>query len=370
MATPAAPDLNIPASDATVSVSIIDTTAILKGVDAWKFVMPSVPGHEYLAVPCFSFLVQHPSGRRLVFDLGIRKDWQAYPPQLQRRFRDGGYSFDIRANVADLLTEHNIPLESVEAVIWSHWHFDHVGDPSTFPPSTALVVGPGFKSAKLPGYPADPDSTFLEADYAGRELREVAFPGTLRIGRFGALDYFGDGSFYLLDAPGHAVGHLCGLARVRPGAFVLMAGDAAHHGAEMRPSRYLPLPRAVAPHPFTDSAAEPWCCPGHALETMPAGRAYYSPSDKFGIHADVAEAARTIEKLQEADVAPNVMVVLSHDEHLLDVVDFFPATADDFMEKGWVDRSRWRFLKDLATLVGWEGPIANKREWAAPKASS
>ncbi len=28
-----------------------------------------------------------------------------------------------------------------------------------------------------------------------------------------AVDYFGDGSFLPLDGPGHAIGHLCGLAR-------------------------------------------------------------------------------------------------------------------------------------------------------------
>lgn len=39
----------------------------------------------------------------------------------------------------------------------------------------------------------------------GRNLREVNFDtdsNGLRLGRFQAIDYFGDGSFYLLDAPG------------------------------------------------------------------------------------------------------------------------------------------------------------------------
>lgn len=40
------------------------------------------------------------------------------------------------------------------------------GDPSTFPHSTALVVGPGTKAAVLPGYPADPNSQHLETDFA------------------------------------------------------------------------------------------------------------------------------------------------------------------------------------------------------------
>lgn len=47
----------------------------------------------------------------------------------------------------------------------SHWHFDHIGDMSTFPSSTKIIVGPGFKENSLPGYPANPKSTLLETDY-------------------------------------------------------------------------------------------------------------------------------------------------------------------------------------------------------------
>lgn len=85
----------------------------------------------------------------------------------------------------------------------SHFHWDHTGDSSTFPTSTELVVGPGFKKAFMPGYPSNPDAPIKESDYRGRNVREISFTdSSLRLGRFRALDYFGDGSFYLLDAPG------------------------------------------------------------------------------------------------------------------------------------------------------------------------
>lgn len=77
-----------------------------------------------------------------------------------------------------------------------------------------MIVGPGFKDAFLPGYPANEDAFILESDYAGRELREIQFTQGKKVGRFNAFDYFEDGSFYLLDSPGHAAGHLSGLARV------------------------------------------------------------------------------------------------------------------------------------------------------------
>lgn len=199
---------------------------------------PDIAGHDYLATPCYSFLIEHKGSesdktRRLIFDLGIRKDWQNLSPFLQRRFGAGGYQIDVKQSVKEILESGGIICDdgSIEAVIWSHWHFDHTGNPAEFPASTKLVVGSGFKEKLLPGYPTNPESAILESDYSGRALEEIDFTMTnLQIGGFPAHDYFGDGSFYLLDTPGHAVGHMCGLARVtvEPPSFVFLGGDIAH----------------------------------------------------------------------------------------------------------------------------------------------
>ena len=87
----------------------------------------------------------------------------------------------------------------------SHHHLDHTGNPAGFPPSTSLIVGPGFRETVLPGYPTNPSSQVLEADYQGRDLRQINFEEEshgLEIGGYRAMDYFGDGSFYLLETPG------------------------------------------------------------------------------------------------------------------------------------------------------------------------
>ncbi len=363
------PDLGVPPSTATVSVCIINTTAILHDVTASRFMEPHIKGHSKLTGPCFSFLIQHPTLKRaLVFDLGIRKDWQTTSnPFLLSRIKTAGYTVHVEKNVRDILDEHSVETGSIEAVIWSHWHFDHVGDPSTFGPGTAVIVGPGFKEYIAPGYPRNPNSTFLEADYAGRELREISFAeSSIKIGRFPALDYFGDGSFYLLDSPGHAVGHLCGFARVtsNPDSFIFMAGDAAHHGGQIRPSPWMPLPESIVPHPFTESVSLP-LCPGEMFDQiLPDGdktRPFYVPTGAAKVHHDVGDTIETITKVQEADVAENVFVVLAHDQYLLGVVEFFPRSANDFMQKGWNKESRWKFLKDFAQAVGWEGKVAGTK---------
>lgn len=57
----------------------------------------------------------------------------------------------------------------------------------------------------LPGYPTNPEGFFQESDISGRNLREIDFESEtngLVIGGFRAIDYFNDGSFYLLETPG------------------------------------------------------------------------------------------------------------------------------------------------------------------------
>lgn len=82
---------------------------------------------------------------------------------------------------------------------------DHTGNPTGFPSTTDLIVGPGFKDTLLPGYPENETAMVGEADYMGRHLRQLDFEkesNGLAIGGFRSIDYFGDGSFYLLESPG------------------------------------------------------------------------------------------------------------------------------------------------------------------------
>lgn len=308
--------------------------------------------------PSFSFLIEHESGRKLVFDLGVRKDYWNLSDYLVERKRTRGFKADVKQGVREILEENGVQGKDIEAIIWSHWHWDHIGDPSTFEPHTTLIVGPGFKEKFPAGFPTIKDSPIRDSDWAGRELREISFKDGLKIGNFAAFDYFGDGSFYLLDSPGHAVGHLCGIARVTtsPDSFILMGGDACHHGGEFRPSKYLPLPAMISPNPLNKSSPQP--CPGSLFEHLLPER---DPTKEFyriarftngtGISHDPDEAERTIEKVQEADCQDNVLVVMAHDDVLLDVVDFFPKYANDFVEKGWQGKGRWAFLKDFREAV-------------------
>src|SRR5690349_3304101 len=110
-----------------------------------RFMGPDVPGVEtFPPGPSFSFLLEHGSGRKLVFDLGIRQDWQNLAPDISNYIPSTNYTFDMDKNVIEILEENGVAGKEIEAVIWSHWHWDHIGDPSTFPSTTDLIVGPGF----------------------------------------------------------------------------------------------------------------------------------------------------------------------------------------------------------------------------------
>ncbi|KAL2062868.1 hypothetical protein VTL71DRAFT_5940 [Oculimacula yallundae] len=354
-----APDLKIPTSDRTVSVRIIDTTSKIGGIPLEPFVTPQIKGFTHLSCPAYSFLIEHPSKRSLLFDLGVRKDIENYAPRIVERIKKGGWTATVKQGVREIIEANGVDEKSIEGVVWSHWHWDHTGDVSTFDQNTALIVGPGFKKAFTPGFPTNKDSPVRESDYEGRELREIAFNQGLKIGRFNAFDYFGDGSFYLLDSPGHAVGHICGLARVtsNPNSFIFMGGDACHHGGEFRPSQYIQLPESISPNPFDIKSKIP--CPGSMFDDLyrdgDRNKPFYAiakPEDGSGVAHDADEAEVTVEKVIEADAHDEVFVVMAHDDSLLDVVDFFPKYANDFKSKGWAEKTRWLFLKDFAKAVG------------------
>jgi glyoxylase-like metal-dependent hydrolase (beta-lactamase superfamily II) len=379
------PELGIPPSPNTVNVSIIDTTATIRGCPTRLFLSPPIKGHDWMACPVFSFLIQHPGlNRSVLFDLGIRKDWENLSPPLLSRIETLGWKLHVEKDVDEILGEAGVGADSIEAIIWSHHHFDHTGNLEKFPPSTSLIVGPGF-TTMLPGYPAARNSHILESDLAKRRLVELDFGSggdaykPLTIGRFRALDYFGDGAFYLLDSPGHTVGHISALARVtsNPASFVLLTGDAIHHTGEIRPSKFLPLPSSIIPDPF---APDPhpleshYGCPGAVFDSLFAARGrpccgpIYEPArvgePEEAFHHDVEEMLRTAGKLEEADAHDNVFVAAAHDETLLDHVAFFPhSTMNAFAEKEWVKRTRWRFLRDFAAAVGKEDHEVGRRNW-------
>lgn len=115
------PPLNIPDSDSVVDVYIINSTSRIKDMPFSVFMTPHYKGLNHLDVPAFSFLIQHRrSGRKLLFDLGVRKDWENLPPSTVKLITDNGWSVTVEKGVAEILREGGVAPEDIEAIIWRY----------------------------------------------------------------------------------------------------------------------------------------------------------------------------------------------------------------------------------------------------------
>jgi hypothetical protein len=70
--------------------------------------------------------------------------------------------------------------------------------------------------------------------------------------------------------------------------------------------------------------------------------------------------------MKQFDGHENIFPVISHDESLYDILDFYPMSANDWKAKGWKAEGLWRFLRDFDTGLEehepqWEPSIRHKK---------
>jgi glyoxylase-like metal-dependent hydrolase (beta-lactamase superfamily II) len=201
----------------------------------WMFV-EGVDKSEIQPCPSMSWLITHPpTGTNLIFDLGLPKDISCLTPSVQERLRTL-ITIDVKDDVFDGLASFGVDAQKdVDTVIFSHLHYDHIGDPKGFGPSCKFIVGPTALSL-LSGpqsYPSDPhahfDSNLLPQERT-RELPSASDPSFWQpLGPFPAVhDYFKDGSLFIVDSAGHLPGHINLLVRLEAEKWIYLAGDSCH----------------------------------------------------------------------------------------------------------------------------------------------
>lgn len=113
----AAPQHQIP-KGSTISVKMINTCNFGPANIA-KLMGPPVPYVDHFgASPSLSFLLEHDSGRKLMFDLGIRKDYLNLAPKISKYIPTTKYKFQVIHDVIEVLEEGGVKGEDIEAVIW------------------------------------------------------------------------------------------------------------------------------------------------------------------------------------------------------------------------------------------------------------
>lgn len=363
-ASPALPWYGIPASNTgstchvyvmqAGSLEIITNDCLLPG--------PNVPNpntndtsegrkKEAFFVPDFVFLIHHPAtGDKYVLDLGMRMDLENSPPSVIKDMLSKFRTFP--ESPVEILRKHGTPEQqpsTVKAIIFSHLHFDHIGDAGKAGFTKAdLWLGPTTCTSARPGYPVDKASSVFSTDLpkdGSRKIvefrlplsllddkRKIAFENALLQGYYDGIelyeppggwfglgafercfDLFDDGSAYLIDAPGHMPGHQMLLVRVKIGSngtaddFVLLAGDCFHHPV------MLGNPLLTARPPFYKSS----------------------------MHGDPETAIDTMYRTKRCAEEENVWVVSAHDFSVREALS--PNTDSlnglylltDWRERGW-----------------------------------
>ncbi|PIL34061.1 hypothetical protein GSI_03771 [Ganoderma sinense ZZ0214-1] len=235
---------------------------------------------EMTHLPCLAFIIRHSRTREtFLFDLGIR-------PDLENLTGAGtvtaqmGMKLEGR-DIPAALEKGGLSRTEVKHVAISHIHFDHTGAPRAFPNATFLLGAGGKPIIETKG--PEFKGTLYAIDVP---LERTTFvdPSTTEwapIGPFPrALDFYGDGSLYIVDAPGHVPGHMNLLVRTSvDGAWVFLAGDSAHD----------------------------W-----RLLTGEAGIGHHS---QWGcIHEDPLQAQENIERIKALGGYPRVRILLAHDK--------------------------------------------------------
>lgn len=92
---------------------MIDTTALMV-VNAKMFVEPVQKGHEWININVAAFLIEHPaSGKKVMFDLGVRKDYWNLPASMQKRLGFVVPALRVDKDVTEILQKNGLELDEI-----------------------------------------------------------------------------------------------------------------------------------------------------------------------------------------------------------------------------------------------------------------
>ncbi|EAU86064.1 hypothetical protein CC1G_07143 [Coprinopsis cinerea okayama7 len=257
-----------------------------------------------LSMPSLCFLLQHSTRKeKFVFDLGIRRDVENYPDVVAKQIQSGITPCEVPQDVVESLARGGLGPDDIDYVAISHLHFDHIGDPSLFKKSTFLLGEDSriLNSAQA-GFPVNSQAAFASDVPPSSQTRFLSPEGWSAVGPFPrALDFYGDGSLYIIDSPGHLPGHINVLARTSSdGSWVYLAGDSCHHCSILSGEANI-------------AVGAPW-------------------NPRYCVHEDLARTEKHLKHIQKLKTFPKVHVLLAHDTPWYlenkDGPAFFPGKLD------------------------------------------
>ncbi|MGH2926025.1 MAG: N-acyl homoserine lactonase family protein [Solirubrobacterales bacterium] len=211
----------------------------------------------WIWVPCPAFLITHPTAGSVLVDTSLHSSIAAEPSEnfgraaawvARPRIESGK---DLPSQLRELGAEPR----SISFVVMTHLHVDHASGISEFPSSTFVLSSAEWEAATAGSRPILRGYRPQHYDFAF-DYRLVDFDGG-RVDSYATfgrtVDLFGDGSIRLAFTPGHTLGHMSVLARLRDRDFVI-AGDAVYTMRQLEGGPAQPRPQD--PHLWRRSLQE------------------------------------------------------------------------------------------------------------------
>jgi N-acyl homoserine lactone hydrolase len=189
-----------------------------------------VPRSEWLELPVPAFLVEHPGAGAVLIDTGFHPSVALDPKKNLGRvplavFKD--VNMEPAQSATAQLRARGIEPAEVKVVVMTHLHMDHASAISEFPDATFVLSTAEWTAATTQGArhgymrrQFDHAFDYRLLDFEGPEAESFATFGR-------AFDLFGDGSVRCVYTPGHTLGHLSVVLRLRRRE-ALVAADAVY----------------------------------------------------------------------------------------------------------------------------------------------
>lgn len=177
-----------------------------------------------LNIPAFAFLVEHPSGKKIVYDTSwgsaVRK--HALREMALSRLVDTPV-LPEGACVNEQIAKLGYRNEDIDYVVLSHMHVDHAGGVLDMKGAKKFLVSrEEYLAAEKGGL-----ANYRKRMWTGTKFSFIDYKDC-GLGPFGkAQDLLGDGTIMLIATPGHTVGHTSLLVR-NNGKQLLLAGDCGY----------------------------------------------------------------------------------------------------------------------------------------------
>jgi len=176
-----------------------------------------------MGVTCY--LVVHPKGL-VLFDTGLNDRLVGRP--LYENVLEGYGQIKFNT-LSGQLADIGVTAGSIDYLVLSHYHWDHIGNAADFAASTWLV------------YKGDHDRMFSPEARAYPWFGQYAALEKSRTQILdGDHDVFGDGTVVVLATPGHTEGHCSLLVRLKNTGPVVLSGDLYHYAEERTLDRMPP----------------------------------------------------------------------------------------------------------------------------------